>query len=139
MALLIYPVAVSENPFSQDGDNTNPIRFSIDGRVGGVIERLYYLANENNTSFTDISLQPIPNIANDIVSGDNGYSIKIRAGSTQPTAQEWDTISEGNEIAMDDIPDNQTFLPFWIRIEIPKGAPVETVLGNVLRIDGIES
>ncbi len=139
MALQIYPAASHNSPFSQAGANTSPVRFSVDGRIGAVIERLYYLANENNTSFTSVTLQPIASVANDIVNGEDGYSVKLKAGSAQPTAQEWDTIEEGNEVAMANIPNDQTFLPFWIRVEVPRGASVETVLNTKLRIDGIES
>ena len=137
--LQIYPDASAEGEYSQDGFNTNPIRWAFDGRIGGVIERLYYLRNDDeDTTFTAITIIPNPNPANDIVDGDDGYSIKLRAGTTQPTAQEWATISPGNEIAMDDLTDSLTFLPFWLRIEVPKGAPVDTITGTTLRVEGTE-
>jgi hypothetical protein len=139
MALEIFQTADKEaDPFSQDQTNTNPIRISVDGRVGAVLERLFYVATSegDDTAYEDITITPVPNPANDIVNGEDGYSIKLCAGSTQPTAQEWDTIEEGNTITVDDILDDLTFVPFWVRIAVPKGAPVDTITGNSLRVNG---
>lgn len=138
MGLQIYPTPVAEAEFSQDGLNTNPIRYAVDGRLGGVFERLYYVGNDENTNFTDITMSITPNPAFDIVNGDDGYSIKLKAGSTQPTEQEWAVISPGNEITLDDVPDDVTFVPFWLRIEVPKGAPVDTIVNTQLTISAVE-
>lgn len=139
MALQVYPGAAAVAAYSQEGANTNPIRFAVDGRLGGVFERQYYLGNDVDSTHTGITIVPTPNPANDITSGEDGYSIKLYAGSTQPTEQEWNTIEPGNEIDMDDIPDNLTFVPFWVRIAIPKGAPVDTITNTFLTIDSVES
>lgn len=140
MSLQITPGADATNPFSQDGYNTNPIRFAVDGRVGGVFERLYYLSNNHATStFSALTIKPVANTAKDIVNGVDGYSIKLKAGVTQPNAQEWATIDEGNTITMANLSDNLTFLPFWVRIEIPKGAPVDTITNTFLRASGTET
>ncbi len=136
--LQVYPGADASGEFSQDGLNDNPIRFACDGRLGGVFERQYYLGNDVDTSHTDITIIPTPNPAKDIISGEDGYSIKLYAGITQPTEQQWNTIAAGNEIVMDNIPDNLTFVPFWIRIEVPRGAPVDTITNTFLTIDSVE-
>ncbi len=140
MGLNIYPGAADLEPFSQDGANDNPIRFSVDGRIGGVFERLFYVGTDvDNREYTDVTMSIIPNPAMDIVNGEDGYSIKLKVGSTQPTEQEWAVITEGNEITLDDILDNATFLPFWVRIEVPNGAPVDTILNTSLRLEATET
>ena len=141
MTLSIYDSPVATANFSTGGTFNNPMRHAVDGRVGGVIERLYYVRNDNsNRSYTDITLKAVSSVAKDIVSGADGYSIKLSKGSTQPTDQEWDTVDGGNTITWTSITeDTLLYNPFWLRIEVPKGAPVDTVISSFFRISGTES
>lgn len=140
MGLAIYETNDENTAFSLNGANTAPIRFSADGRTGRVIEKLYYVRNDNNLkSYTSISLSFSPNIANDVVNGEDGFSMKLKAGSTQPSSQEWDLLDHGNTITISNIVDTQTYSPFWIRMVIPAGAPVQTVSNMSVRITATEN
>lgn len=141
MALTIYDSPVATANFSIGGTYNNPMRHAVDGRVGGVVERLYYVRNDNSARTYDaITLKAVSSVAKDIVSGVDGYSIKLSKGSTQPTDQEWDEIDGGNTITWDEITeDTLIYNPFWLRIEVPKGAPIDTIISTFFRISATET
>ena len=142
MSLAIYESADPTTDFSADGDMTNPIRQSFDGRVGGVKEIKYYVRNDNvSNTYTDIVVTPVDRNSptTNFVDGTNGYSWKLKVGNTQPLAEEWDTIADGNTISFDNISDTVTYLPFWVRIEVPLSAPVDSFDSVVLRLTASES
>lgn len=127
MTLKFYPEPSSSNPFSINGNISNPVRHSFNGRAGGVVEVRYYLRNDDNTkTYTSITIVPVDPSGRNIVNGTDGYSWKMKAGDTKPTAQEWATTSAANTVSMSNLTDIQTYLPFWVRIEVPAGAPVES-------------
>jgi hypothetical protein len=139
MALKIYPAASPDNPFSQDGVMTNPIREAFDGRLGEIREVEYWVASDNTNTYTSITLSPVSTGGRNILAGTDGYSWKLKAGDTQPTADEWRSITSGNSISLDDISSSGDFRPFWIRMEVPRGASVESFEDLVLRISATET
>lgn len=139
MSLTIYETVDASVGFSTDGTFSNAMRHSIDGRTGGTVEQLYYLRNDDDTkTYSSISMIPVSNPAKDIVSGPNGYSVKLSSGSTQPTARQWENINPANTITFADLSDTTTYLPFWVRIDVPRGAPVDTITNSVFRITSTE-
>lgn len=119
---------------------TNPIRHSFDGRVGGVLEKRYFLRNDDaNTAFSGIQLYPVDLGGDHLTDGTNGFAWKLKAGDQQPLDQEWATIAPANTIMFSGIGDGtiggdiSTYLPFWLRIEVPKGANVSSYDDVVLR------
>jgi hypothetical protein len=140
MALVIYPTASSDNPYSQDGAMTNPIREAFDGRNGGTSETKYYLRNNNILySYSTIVISLVDSEGRNIVGGVDGYGWKLSSGDTQPTADEWEAITYGASISMSDISDTSTYLPFWVLIEIPRGAPVESHDDVTVRVSAIQT
>ena len=139
MALKIYPDEGISNPYSQDGTASNAFRQAFDGQTGQVRETRLYLRNDDITKiYTGINISSISLSGRNIINGTDGYSWKLSSGDTQPTYDGWRALSDGNSISMDAISDTTTYLPFWIRIEIPKGAPIETLSGATLRITANE-
>ena len=142
MGLGIYALPDVDAKFSSGGLNTSPMRFSVDGRIGDKIERLYYVRNDDATkTYTNVAVSIIPSPVIDIVNGDDGYGIKLKVGSAQPTEQEWDSILLGNTISINggNVGSTAIFHPFWVRIEIPAGAPVQTITGMSVRVSGTAS
>lgn len=135
MALKIYPDEGISSAYSQDGAMTNTFRQAFDGKTGQVRETRLYLRNDDATKiYTGIVISSVSVSGRNIIDGTDGYSWKLSAGDTQPTADGWRAVSEGNSISMSAISDTTTYLPFWLRIEVPRGAPVETIDGVVLNI-----
>ena len=138
MALHIYPDTISV-AFSEEGNMSNAIRHAFDGSVGGIEEVRYYLRNDDNDKdYTEITITPIDFTGASIVDGTDGFSIKLRVGNSQPTRIQWDAIEAGAGIDMDDISDIATYLPFWVRVEIPRGADIGSFEDVVFRIEATE-
>lgn len=127
MALGIYADADPETSFSQSGDFSNPIKEAIDGVEGGSIDRLYYVRNDDSgVTYSGISLSVDDTTGKSIVDGTDGFSWKLSAGSTRPTETEWTATTAGAAISLDDIEDTSTFLPFWLRMTIPRNSRIKT-------------
>jgi len=146
VALKIYPAASPDDPYSQSGTMTNPMRHGFDGRVGRVVETKYYLRNDSALAFsyTSIVIDPIDESGMNITDS-NGFSWKLSEGDTQPTSAEWDVVTDGDAISMSDllatagVGDTSTYLPFWLRIEVPRGASVASYNDVILRITATET
>lgn len=127
MGLKIYESVDPSTDFSIEGANTNPVRHTFDGRVGGVIEHRYYVRNDDNTiQCNNIEVTLEDNEGRDIIHGTDGYVWKLKAGDTQPLDEEWRTINVASGIALNNLTDTTTYLPFWLRIEVPANAEVES-------------
>lgn len=127
MGLKIYTKADPNSALSTGGVFTNPLALTFDGVNGGVIEKRVYLRNDvDGNSYADIVVTPDHGTGQDIISGADGYSWKLHAGDQRPLEEQWSMVVAGEGIELPDISDTTTYLPFWIRIEIPTGAPVES-------------
>ena len=66
--------------------------------------------------------------------------MKIKKKRYTPTLEEWNEISPGNTLSLSSTlgtsigGDIVTFLPFWIRIAIPRVQPVQTIQTVFLKI-----
>jgi hypothetical protein len=136
--LRIYNTASPGASYSTDGEMSNPLRHGFDGRTGGVVEQLLYVRNDDPfVTYSGIQVTAVDTGSDkNVVDGTDGYAWKLKAGSTQPIEEEWNSINEGNTILLSgQITDTSTYLPFWLRIEIPAGAPVESIDDVQLQID----
>ena len=142
MALKFYESVGSTTPYSVDGLFTNPQIVSIDGRMGGVIEKKLYLRNDDNTK-TYSGIQMIfYQSGGDIsyLNGTDGFSMKANVGNAKPTAAEWVTITHGSVSGtFSDINDTATYLPVWIRFQIPAKVLVQHINNVSLKITATES
>lgn len=145
MGLRLYSEA--SNPasvLSIDGAFTAPLFIGQDGRSGGIIERKLWVRNDNAAKWYDtITVTPVDTAGGSVVDGTDGYSWKLMAGDTQPTSAQWAAVVEGDPISIADIgavatPDISSYRPFWVRVEIPKNAPVSTFTDVQLWIDADE-
>lgn len=137
MTLRIYDEAsVSSTPLSINSLFTNALIVPFDGRTGGSSEHLLYIRNSNAIyEYTSITLTAEQLEGDmDLIAGTQGFSFKFYAGSTQPTTEQWAVIQSSNTITLDDIDDTVTFLPFWVRIEVPRQVSVQMFRGVKLKI-----
>jgi hypothetical protein len=82
---------------------------------------------------------PVDSSGLSLIDGTAGFSWKLRAGNNRPLEAEWDTILDGNTINFSDINDSNTYLPFWVRIEVPRATPVQSFDQVTLRIAATET
>ena len=145
MSLNIYNDTIPAAVLSVDGDFTDPFSVTMDGLVGGSTETRLYVRNDSTAYYyTGTTLTPEDTSGGSIVDGTDGFSWKLRAGNTQPTATEWADIEAGDPIQLNNIgssgsPDISTYLPFWIRVEIPKNAATSTFTDVQLKINSTQN
>ena len=140
MSLAIYQSTDPSTSFSTSGMLTNPFRVGLDGRFGGSVQERLYVRNDDPTLYySGISIVPVDNGTSHIVDGTNGYSWKLHVGDQQPLDQEWATIPAGQSITISGyggahFGDTSTYVPFWVRVDIPTGARVNSYEDVVLRL-----
>lgn len=144
--LSVYSSADPNSELSSDSSYQNPLAFSVDGQTGAIISKKLFLRNDNsNFYYTDIELTPVTQMGLDLVSGaTNGFTWKLVLGDTEPTEIQWASVSPANTIVFSDIGslgngDIVTYLPFWLRIEVPRNIDVQVFQGSTLQISGTEN
>jgi hypothetical protein len=133
MSLLVYE---QTSPgvyaaFSVGGTHTDPITTVHHGRNGDTFEEQLYLGREsgNTSTFTNVQIEAISAGVDDIGSGSNpgatGWGIKLMVDpGHDPTETEWDATNYGDAIDLADI-STDAKLPFWLRIESPRGVSIQ--------------
>lgn len=141
MGLRIYSTATGGTPLSNDGLFTNPLIITEDGRTGGYTEqKLYVRADDAVYSYTNIQLQMEQFEGGlDLIDGTQDFSIKLNAGDSQPAQEEWSTIQSGNTISISNISGLSAAMPFWIRVSVPAGVPVQQFRGVRFSITATQS
>jgi len=140
MSLSIYETATPASAFSASGSFTNPLLTTFDGTTGGVIEKKFYVRNDSIVhTYAGITLVPVDSSGLSLIDGTEGFSWKLKAGNDRPLEAEWDTILDGNTITLSNINDSNTYLPFWVRIEVPRATPVQSFDQVTLKIAATET
>lgn len=126
--------------------SSNPLTFTFDGRVGGTMSRKIYIRNDNpDRWYTNITVQPVDTSGTNIVDGSTpGFFWKLKEKDINPTPEEWDLVSNGNQITLSKnlgnnlLGDIVTFLPIWVKVSVPRGMDLQTIKDVVLRIQATE-
>lgn len=140
MSLAIYETATPASAFSVSGTFTNPLLSTFDGTTGGVVEKKYYVRNDSVLhTYAGITVTPLDSSGVSLIDGSVGYSWKLNAGNDRPLEAEWITVADGSAITLSDINDTNTYLPFWVRIEVPRGTSVQSFDQVTLRIATTET
>jgi len=101
MSLKIYEKADPSTAFSISGLFTNPLTTTVDGATGQIIEKRYYVRNDNSAfTYSDISITPIDNSGKNLTNGTVGFSWKLTDGDLRPLEAEWNTITAGASAAI---------------------------------------
>jgi hypothetical protein len=144
MALYIY---TSPSDELSTGDAVSPFTVTIDGISGGAINRKLYVRNDNPGRWYDsIIVQAIDSSSPSIADGSTtGFSWKLSATEDMPPIEQWQRIDPGNQIELGtrigdpELPgDIVTFLPFWIRIEVPRNQRASNITSVSLRVTARE-
>ena len=105
---------------------TDPIRTFHNGFTGGSDEVMFFIKNNMiEYYYEDITLKVLmPDLIENDIFSESGWSIKISQQSEQPTEKEWGEIFVNNEINITDIgssetADTDTLYPVWIRVFCP--------------------
>lgn len=140
MSLKIYEKPDSATAFSVSGLYTNPLAVTVDGATGQTLEKRYYIRNDNSSfTYSGISVSSVDNSGKHLTDGTIGFSWKLSGGDARPLEAEWDTLAAGNSTVISGISNITTFLPFWLRIEIPRAVRVQSFDTVVLRLTATET
>jgi hypothetical protein len=146
MGLNIYETADPSAGFSNDQSFSNSLSLTVDGSTGATVSKRLYLRNDDSLLYYEnISVQPVILSGKDIITGENtGFEWRLISGDAQPLEAQWGLVNPGNSISLSDIGspgsgDTTTYLPFWLRISVPRGAAVESYQGIGLRISADEN
>lgn len=120
---------------SENGLQSNPIKTSHNGTDGEIVEKKYYLKNDDaNFYYDNIQLKAVP--SRKVRVGDINYpeafiGFKIIEKDDQPTENEWLAIESGNTAAFNSIGSSSegdvSYKPFWIQVSIPVGTRIQTI------------
>lgn len=127
-------------------DSIGPFMLTFDGRIGGQIDRLVYVRNDDILRYyTNIQVVPVDSSGDNIVDGTaTGFFWKLMVKDIAPTNTEWALVSPGNTISLSSLGDTAagdivTYLPFWVRVAIPRSQRIQTITDVTLRITATES
>lgn len=134
-------------PHSKNGLFTAPIKTSLNGSQGESEEKKLYIRNsDSNTYFTAVDITGAP--AARVRVGDPAYpeaniGVKLLLKDTEPSENEWLAVEAGNTITIDEVGDINTadtsYIPFWVKIELPPGTPVQNIADVKLHAEFLSS
>ena len=142
MALKLYAHPDAGFPYT----DRVPFTTTFDGRVGGSIDKLVYVRNDDlKRWYSDITVQAFDPDGDSMT--DNsvpGFNWKLEQSDIELHPVEWGLIAYGNTLYMDsDIGDSLsgdivTFLPVWVRVTVPNNLPIQNITDIILRVGGTE-
>ena len=133
MSLAPYTSAIETAEITSGEDFESPFLVTIDGVLGGVIQKRLYLRNKDTAkSYSSITVSVSNEADPALIDDSKGISWKLFAGDQQPTDEQWKLTSPVNTINLPDIgtvsvSDTSTYLPFWVRVEIPRSTDIQTI------------
>ncbi len=145
MPIGIYTAADPSTGLSHDHSFSNALLVSLDGKLGGIIQKKLYIRNSDNTLwYSGTTLTPVDLIDPTVINNTRGFSWKLSVGNTQPLDDQWAAILPGNTITFSDlgslhVSDTSTYLPFWIRVQIPRNTSIQSILDVTLNINTNEN
>jgi hypothetical protein len=127
MALFICETEDVNSAYSISGAFTNPLSLTFDGVTGGVLVKKLYLANDSvDYVYAGITVSLVDDSPIDLIGDTEGFSWKMKAGSTQPLEEEWTTIVAGDSITISGVDASPAAEAFWIRVEVPRATDVQS-------------
>ncbi len=134
MSLGIYTDTADSALVSQNDTFTNSLLVPVNGRLGGVFQkRLFVHNNEQDKSYSGIQVS-VENPADPtLINGVQFTFWKMIAGDKQPTDDLWLPIATGNILSLPNIGtilngDSTTYLPFWLRVQVPRNSNANTYI-----------
>jgi hypothetical protein len=111
---------------SQQLYGSDPLRTVHDGQPGGAHEVLFYLRNDDVTTYYENVSVGYRSDEYDS-SGEyasTGWGIKFMYGERRPTEAEWAQVASGSSVMINDIgstvaADTFTYHPVWVRVYCP--------------------
>ena len=134
---------------SSDGDQTNPVITTHNGKDGDVSTVALFLRNSDSTKwYSNIKITPVDlidaNPYGDVGYIETGWGVKLSKGGVEPTTAEWEDIDWGDYIEMDNIGSDGngnigTYYTFWYLISCPPNESAKNKSDIVLKVEFTEN
>lgn len=134
---------------STDSDFEYPIVTTHDGKKGDIKTIQLYMRNDDAAKwFSNIIVLPVDTVGanpdGDVIYTETGWGVKLSQGASEPASGEWDDITYGAQISMDDIgsdggSDTTTYFPLWYYITCPPNEDVAIKVDVVLEVSFTEN
>jgi hypothetical protein len=112
--------------------STNPLRVTMDGRMGGNNDIKINIRNTDPTLYyVSVNIRVEYDIGYDAnLDSNSGWCVKIIYGDRRPTEKEWSDVPVDPVISIPDIGDTMaadtfTYHPIWVRIVCPGNVPAQ--------------
>jgi hypothetical protein len=120
-------------PAISTGDRTNPMIIVCDRLSLKPVVQRYYLHNDDPmVYYTNINLQAQEEQLQP------GWNLQVLVQDTIPIQAQWDALETNNLAAAADIGSAMIgdvgFHPFWVRLTVPDGTPIQTLAAPALRL-----
>lgn len=123
-----------------------PFTLTFDGRIGGAQDRQVFIRNHDASRwYSNIQIQAVDSAGLDLTDNSvDGFMWKLLSKDIVPTEEEWAQVTAGASLSLSDslgsssLGNTVTFLPVWIRVQIPRGQSIQTIKDIVLRITATE-
>jgi hypothetical protein len=127
--------------------SSNPFTVTFDGRLGGKIDQVIYIRNDNKDRwYSDIVVYPQHVDGEDIpLFEEDGYFMKMMEKDIAPVEEEWAAPVEGQGVFLSESLGNSsfgdivTFVPVWVRIAIPEGWRIQTIKNIMFALTATEN
>lgn len=146
MALHIYTEPKKTTQLSEDGEQTSPLSIPLDGQTGGVIDFKLYVRNDDTTKYyEDITITAVDLSGGWLTDDSQGFSWRLKEGNIKPTPEDWLNVTAGNSLTLSDdlgttiIGNITIYLPFWLRVTIPRRENAAAIKSVVLRLQATEN
>lgn len=140
MALNLYAIPEETHGFT----SLAPFTVTFDGRRGGAIDRKVYLRNDHlRRWYSNISLEAI-DLSTErlsmVTEGVPGFFWKLATSDRPLFPEEWDLVTKGNTLSLSSdigsatLGDITTYIPIWIRVQVPQYLAIATIKEITIRI-----
>lgn len=125
----------------------SPFTVTFDGRIGGAQDRLIYVHNDDPTLWYSGITVAVRDVEGVDITDDSvaGWSWRLMSKDIVPTEEEWELVTHGASLSLSSnlgsavIGDIITFLPVWVRVQIPRGQAISVIKDVTLRITATEN
>jgi hypothetical protein len=139
---LFYKVGEIFYEVSTGDDLSSPVITTHDGKRGDSQKVKLYLKNDDlGLTFTNIVITPFDKDTppSDINYTSTGWGVKLSNSETEPSSAEWEDIDWGAPIAVSNILNTSTEVPFWYLVSCPPNTDAQNKTDIAIKIEYTEN
>jgi len=129
--------------YDENRNEINSVSLVLDGGFGDWRIRKVLIKNDDPTKYYTDLVAAVDNTSYSLGFMAEGYTIKLKASETAPAISEWNLVSPGNSVSLEDIGEagnanTTTYVPIYIYTSCPANQQPNLISGINLILSGIE-